>query len=190
MTSLPSVVGIGTPEDKGPLHQISGMSITISGHMVPDGFSLARGPLPGICHCDPFWKFHSKDCGKWPGQEVLMVSRKIAAEKFITDVGLTPTPDAIDQLAEVFVPCLEIMCRRGWDPNGGTWRRAGILGILCDVRKKFERLWERGWVNGKRHPDSGFDLINFVGMYLRSDENGWGGWGSPATRDDVHEDAP
>lgn len=104
--------------------------------------------------------------------------------EFLDKIGLVPTPDAVEQLAEVFVPCLAIMCRRGWDPNGGTWRRSGVLGILGDVRKKFERLWERGWTRGVRHDDSGLDLINFVGFYMRSEDNRWGEWGEPASQDD------
>jgi hypothetical protein len=102
-----------------------------------------------------------------------------AASAFLIDCGLTPTPDAADQLCEVFVPCLRIMCERPWDPNGGTWRKSGRLGILSDVRKKFERLWERGWRHGKRHDDSAYDLINYIGFYLRSDGSLWGEWGDP-----------
>jgi hypothetical protein len=102
------------------------------------------------------------------------------AETFLRTCGLEPTPDAIDQLVEVFVPCLSIMCSRPWSPDGATWRKAGRLGALADTRKKFERLWERAWKNGKRHDDSGFDLINYVGFYLRADQPRWGGWGEPA----------
>jgi len=106
------------------------------------------------------------------------------AERFLKDCGLTPTPDAVDQLASVFLPCLAIMTRRPWDPNGGTWRESGVLGALADVRKKFKRLWYRGWVCGKRHDDSAYDLINFVGFYLRSEDNGWGEWGEPRRNSD------
>ncbi len=101
------------------------------------------------------------------------------AEKFMRECGLNPTPDATDQLANVFLPCLRIMCEREWDPSGGTWRKSGVMGILTDVRKKFERLWERGWLHGKRHDDSAHDLINYIGFYLRSNESLWGRWGEP-----------
>jgi hypothetical protein len=102
-----------------------------------------------------------------------------AAKQFMDECGLVPTPDATGQLVEVFLPCLAIMCQRGYDPNGGTWRKSGRLGALSDVRKKFERLWERMWINGKRHDDSAFDLINFTGFLLRSEREGFGEWGTP-----------
>jgi hypothetical protein len=101
------------------------------------------------------------------------------AEIFMRHCGLTPTPDAVRQLSQVFLPCLKIMCERPWSPEGETWRKSGRMGILTDIRKKFERLWERGWIYGKRHDDSAYDLINYLGMYLRSGESQWGEWGSP-----------
>lgn len=101
--------------------------------------------------------------------------------EFMMSCGLTPTPDAADQLYRAFLPCLEIMCSRPWDPEGSTWRESGVLGILTDIRKKFSRLWERGWKHGRRHDDSALDLINYLGFYLRSDPNsGWGEWGDPS----------
>ena len=91
------------------------------------------------------------------------------------------TPDSVGQLVEVFVPCLRIMVERGYEPTGGLWRKAGVLGIIWDVRKKFERLWFRTWTQGKRHDDSGFDLINFTGMLLRADpDSRFGDAGEPA----------
>jgi hypothetical protein len=102
-----------------------------------------------------------------------------AAEDFLRKVGLDPTPDAVGQLAEAFLPALRIMCSRPWDPNGRTWRQAGRLGALADCRKKFMRLWERGWSNGKRHDDSAIDLLNYIGFYLRADAKRWGDWGEP-----------
>lgn len=107
-----------------------------------------------------------------------------AASTYLKSCGLNPTADAIGQLTEVFLPCLAIICQRGWDPDGGTWRRSGRMGILGDVRKKFERLWERGWKNGKRHDDSGLDLINYTGFYMRADTSHWGEWGDPARYDE------
>lgn len=107
--------------------------------------------------------------------------RESAARAYLSACGLKSTPDAVAQLTEVFLPCLKIMCERPWDPNGGTWRRSGRMGILSDVRKKFERLWERGWLAGKRHDDSGLDLINYLGFYMRSGKSHWGEWGNPAS---------
>lgn len=91
------------------------------------------------------------------------------------------TPDSVGQLVDVFVPCLRIMVERGYEPTGALWRKAGVLGIIWDVRKKFERLWFRTWTQGIRHDDSGFDLINFTGMLMRADPNSrFGDAGEPA----------
>ncbi len=107
-----------------------------------------------------------------------------AAFTFMKACGLDPTPDAVGQLTEVFLPCLEIMCRRPWNPEGQTWRQAGRLGALADVRKKFQRLWERAWIHGKEHDDSAIDLINYVGFYLRADKPYFGDWENPALGQD------
>lgn len=123
--------------------------------------------------------------GGGTSSNVVKTSKAVELEAcvaFLQALGLDSIPDAVEQLQEVFVPCLEIMCTRGWHPEGETWRKSGVLGILGDVRKKFERLWERGWIRGIRHDDSGYDLINYVGMYLRSEDNGWGDWGEPGDR--------
>jgi hypothetical protein len=114
----------------------------------------------------------------------------VAAEEFMNKMGMEPTPDAIGQLLEVFVPCLRIMCERGYDPTGGLWRKAGILGIIGDVRKKFERFWYRTWTLGIRHDDSGLDLINFTGFALRADpDSRFGDMGEPADRNMRGRDA-
>jgi hypothetical protein len=95
------------------------------------------------------------------------------------------TPDSVGQLVEVFTPCLRIMVERGYEPTGALWRQAGVLGIIWDVRKKFERLWFRTWTQGKRHDDSGFDLINFTGMLLRAEpDSRFGDAGEPAPPED------
>lgn len=107
-----------------------------------------------------------------------------ACISFLTAVGLEPNPDAVEQLHLVFLKCLRIMCERPWSPDGSTWKKSGVLGVLTDVRKKFERLWERGWKHGKRHDDSALDLINYLGMYMRSEDNRWGAWGEPAGADE------
>lgn len=98
------------------------------------------------------------------------------------------TPDSVGQLVEVFVPCLRIMVERGYEPTGALWRKAGVLGIIWDVRKKFERLWFRTWTQGKRHDDSGFDMINFTGMLLRAEpDSRFGDAGEPAPADTEDE---
>lgn len=41
---------------------------------------------------------------------------RMAAERFLTDCGLPLVPDAVDQLAEAFLPALQIICERGYHP--------------------------------------------------------------------------
>lgn len=106
-----------------------------------------------------------------------------AAYTFMKDCGLDPTEDAVGQLTEAFLPCLRIMCQRGYDPQGRTWRQAGRLGALADMRKKFFRLWERAWIRGGTHDDSAYDLINYTGFYLRI-QGRWGEWGEPGRPED------
>jgi len=109
-----------------------------------------------------------------------------AAQDFLEGCDVDWTPDALAQLADVFLPCLQIMCdpSHPWDPQGGTWRQSGILGAMTDAKKKWERFFERTWTRGKRHDDSGFDLINYVGFVMRSDpDSRWGAWGEPAEQE-------
>ena len=104
------------------------------------------------------------------------------AKDFLEECGIPdPTPDAIAQLLDVFVPCLQIMCERGYDPTGATWREGGWRSQLVDIRKKFSRLWRHGWLQGKFVPDHGLDLINYTAFYQRMEMKGepWGNWGQP-----------
>ncbi len=95
------------------------------------------------------------------------------------------TPDSVGQLVQVFIPCLRIMVERGYEPHGRLWQRAGVLGAIWDVRKKFERFWFRTWTLGKRHDDSGFDLINHTGFTMRADpDSRFGDAGEPAMPED------
>lgn len=102
---------------------------------------------------------------------------KEAASKFMIECGLEPTPDAIGQLTEAFLPCLRIMCERGYAPDGSTWRAEGWRGMLWKAYDKMERLWYHSWVNGRLHDDSVFDGINYLGFYWRSRVGGGDGWG-------------
>ena len=112
-----------------------------------------------------------------------------AIDEFFKAMELTPTPDAREQLISVFVPCLEIMCSRGYDPDGATWREGGWRSQLVDIRKKFSRLWFHGWIRGEFRPDHGFDLINYVGYYQRLAMGGkpWGSWGQPEEGDNDND---
>lgn len=116
-----------------------------------------------------------------PDYEAIPSLARQAANDFIRTCNIRPTPDAVDQLVHVFLPCLRIMCERPWDPNGGTWRASGILGATTDAKKKWERFWYRIWKRGERHDDSGLDLINYIGFVMRSyPDSGWGDWGPPS----------
>lgn len=106
-----------------------------------------------------------------------------AADKFLSDCGLPPVPDAIDQLTDAFLPCLRIICERGYHPEGNTWRAGGWRGILTDIKKKSNRLWYRSWIKGGFDDDSARDLMNFAGFYYRLGNQGkeWGDWGQPGS---------
>ena len=108
-------------------------------------------------------------------------NRRKAAQEFLEECCLIPTPDAIDQLVEAFLPALAIMCERGYDPEGATWREAGWRGQLMEIRKKTHRLWHRSWLHGRFDADSAIDLLNYAGFYLRLKNKGmpWGAWGEP-----------
>ena len=113
---------------------------------------------------------------------------RIAAQEFLEKAGLEPTPDAIEQLVFAFLPALQIMCVRGYDPEGLTWRAEGWRGMLWKIHDKFGRIWFFGWKRGKFHPDSVIDLINYSGFYYRTGHDGpeWGTRGEPGT--DLPED--
>lgn len=184
MSSLPSVAGVGSPDGIKKVALLSDMSITISGTLNEFGVEHFKA-LFAACRCDTYWTYHSKDCQSFPGMKMIESKSRRAAARYMEEVGLKPTPDAVDQMTLVFEKCLRIMCERPWHPNGNTWRKSGFFGILHDIRKKFERLWERSWGYGKFHEDSAIDLINYIGFLCRSDEkNRWGEWGEPAGKAD------
>lgn len=108
-----------------------------------------------------------------------------AAYAFMDACCLTPTPDAAEQLLEVFLPCLRIMCERGYDPTGATWQEGGWRSQLVDIRKKFKRLWFHAWVKGVFVRDHPIDMINYLGFFVRLGMNGkpWGSWGEPENHD-------
>jgi hypothetical protein len=137
----------------------------------------AKRELQAAIRGDDLWR-HPDMIAAEPMPEIYIHAHAFMAAVFGED---NYTPDSIGQLVDVFVPCLRIMVERGYEPTGALWRQAGVLGIIWDVRKKFERLWYRTWTEGRRHDDSGFDLINFVAMLLRADPNSrFGNAGEPA----------
>jgi hypothetical protein len=152
-------------KDMGDLHQ----QILFHSTEVTDGSGC-----PGGIHCP----------GHLPGYLANNPDTAIArtaALEFLDQCGLVPTPDAIDQLTEVFLPCLAIICNRGYEPNGKLWREGGWRSLLVDIRKKFSRLWRHGWIEAKFIPDHSLDLINYTGFYYRQKHKGepWGDWGEP-----------
>jgi hypothetical protein len=111
-------------------------------------------------------------------------SEELAARQFFKELGIDdPTPDAIAQLLVAFMPSLRIMCERGYDRNGLTWRASGWRGQIQEMRKKMDRLWLRGWLKGNFDPDSARDMINYAGFYLRLGGQGkpWADWGEPGS---------
>jgi hypothetical protein len=111
---------------------------------------------------------------------------KEAAEDFLKYCGLDPTPDAVDQLVEAFLPALRIMIERGYDPSGKTWRDGGWRGLVYELRKKIDRLWYRSWL-GRQFDKDMYDVINYAGFYIRLKCHGepWGTKGEPDTADHV-----
>jgi hypothetical protein len=115
---------------------------------------------------------------------------KDAAFLFMEACGLDPTPDAVDQLVEAFLPALTVICRRGYDPNGKTWRKGGWRGLLHELRKKTDRLLHRSWLAGRFDPDSALDLMNYGGFYYRLKNQGepWGDLGEPGSAGTMVDD--
>lgn len=103
------------------------------------------------------------------------------AEAFLKDVGLDdPTPDAIRQLTQAFLPALQIMCERNY---GEAWKDGGWRGLVYEMRKKMDRVWHRSWLGSLFDADSGLDMINYAGFYYRMRCQGrpWGTKGEPDT---------
>jgi hypothetical protein len=113
-----------------------------------------------------------------------------AAFDFLQKIGLTPTPDAIGQLAGPFAEALTVMCERGYDRRGRTWRGHGWRGQVHDILDKAVRLRFHSWSNRRFDADSATDLINFSGFYwrLRNEGPAWGEWGDPGDGPDPRED--
>jgi hypothetical protein len=105
-----------------------------------------------------------------------------AAHDFLKAIGLTPTPDAIGQLAGPFALALSVMCERGYDPEGATWRTKGWKGLVHDILNKAGRIKFHSWRHNDFDGDSAIDIINFAGFYWRQRNEGskWGELGEPS----------
>jgi hypothetical protein len=103
-----------------------------------------------------------------------------AAVDFLGKCSLVPTPDAVEQLVEVFLPCLAIMCERGYDPDGNSWRDKGWRNQITEVMERADRLQFNVWQHGRRDENNARDIINYAAFLLRSDwDNEWGKFGPP-----------
>jgi hypothetical protein len=109
-----------------------------------------------------------------------------AAQQFLQEVGVEPTPDAVDQLLEAFVPALAIIAERGYDKNGQSWKRTGWRAQLFEVLKRADRLHFNSWRHGRHDRNNGLDIINYAGFYIRTGGAGepWGIWGEPGTEEE------
>jgi len=108
--------------------------------------------------------------------------KREAAEDYLRKIGLEPTPDAIMQLAGPFTQALEIMCTRGYSPDGATWKMRGWRGLVHDIMDNAFRIEYHSWDNRNFYPNGAIDLINFAGFYWRLENRGapWGRMRDPA----------
>jgi hypothetical protein len=105
-----------------------------------------------------------------------------AAVNYMKAMGLKPTPDAIEQLNEAFLPALQIICERGYSPIGATWKTGGWKGQVYEILKKSIRLKHKSWQGSEMDVDSTVDIINFAGFLLRAWRQGlprWAEYGAP-----------
>lgn len=129
--------------------------------------------------------------GKEFNQDQEVKSKNNFATNVLSEFGIdNPNKDAIDQLMDVFIPCLKIMCERGYDAQGKTWREKGWRGVVHDILNKAGRIRYRSWLKNEFDRDSAIDLINFCGFYIRMNNEGepWGTWGEPDSAVEIEFD--
>jgi hypothetical protein len=104
-----------------------------------------------------------------------------AAFDYLQKIGLDPTDEAVNQLAGPFAEALAIICTRGYDPTGATWKSKGWKGLVHDILNKSGRIKYNSWRHNRFDPDSAIDIINFAGFYWRWKNHGskWGELGKP-----------
>lgn len=107
-----------------------------------------------------------------------------AAVTFLEACGIIPTPDAISQLIEVYLPAIAIMCKRGYDPNGQTWQKVGWRPQLYEVMKKVDRIAWLAWSHNREEEALAEipDILNYLGFVQRGITARlakWGKWGPP-----------
>lgn len=104
-----------------------------------------------------------------------------AAVTFLDTCSLIPTPDAVKQLTEAFLPALAIMCQRGYHPEGANWKKMGWRGLLFEVGKRIDRIFFNSWDNDRYDQNNAVDAVNFLGYYIRLRNEGrpFGARGNP-----------
>jgi hypothetical protein len=108
-------------------------------------------------------------------------SHRHAAYSYLKAVGLDPTPDAIGQLSGPFTAALEIMCKRGYSPDGSFWKIRGWKGIVQHIMDNAFRIRYHSWRASRFYPNGALDMMNFAGFYYRMGCEGdkWGELGPP-----------
>ena len=104
-----------------------------------------------------------------------------AAYDYMRKLGLDPTPDAVAQLRGPFTEALRVMCTRGYDENGQTWKLRGWKGIVHDIMDNAFRIRYKSWQRNEFYANGAVDIINFAGFYWRQGCEGqrWGDLGEP-----------
>lgn len=112
---------------------------------------------------------------------------------YMSDMGMEPTPDAARQLENSFVPALRIMCQRGYNPRGVTWKEGGWMSLVWELYKKIRRIHFKCWLRGQQDYDSALDIINYAGMLHRAHDEqvtAWGILGPPSPDADRSDPEP
>jgi hypothetical protein len=104
----------------------------------------------------------------WAGTNFVVDNHHQAAADFLRAVDLEPNPDAIEQLADAFLPCLRIICTRGHASDGSLWKEAGWRGLLSELIKKMDRVQFLDWLHMMDASHELPDIINYAAMLLRS----------------------
>lgn len=113
--------------------------------------------------------------------EMYSVECREAAVQFLDRCSLNVTDEVVSQLVEAFLPCLEIISNRGYDPRGANWQAMGWRGLLKEIHKRMERIMFNGWRRGRFDANNTIDVINYLGYYYRRQHSGseWGSIGEP-----------